>query len=59
MQARQLCPNALRDKAVFDAAIAQLADLHHLKATSEGKKKWLEINPRLLEAENELESLEN
>ncbi|MDO8415735.1 MAG: DUF3987 domain-containing protein [Agitococcus sp.] len=59
MQARQLCPNALRDKAVFDAVMGQLADLHRLKATSEGKKKWIEINPRLLEAENELESLEN
>jgi hypothetical protein len=55
MQARQFSPNALRGKGVIDDVAAQLSELHRLRITSEGKKKFLEVNPMLLEADNGLE----
>lgn len=55
MQARQLCPNPLRGKGLLDEAVTQLIELHRLRIVTDNKKKWLEPNPLLLEADNGLE----
>jgi len=49
MLARQLCPNSLRSKAVYEETIKHLTELGRIRTVKEGKKKWLEINPKLLE----------
>lgn len=41
-------PNGLRDKAVIDDAIKELADLGRAKLVQDGKKKVVQINPALL-----------
>lgn len=42
-------PNGLRDKAVIEAAIKELADLGRAMLVTEGKKKSVRLNPALLE----------
>lgn len=41
-------PNGLRDKAVIEEAIKELADLGRAKLVQDGKKKAVQINPALL-----------
>jgi putative DNA primase/helicase len=41
-------PNGLRDKAVIDGAIKELADLGRAKLVQDGKRKAVQINPALL-----------
>ena len=48
--AKQLCPNPLRTKEAFSDTVKHLTELSRLRTITEGKKKWLEINPKLLEA---------
>ena len=50
MLARQLCPNSIRSKAVYEETIKNLTELKRIRTTKEGKKKWIEVNPKLLEA---------
>jgi len=49
MLARQLCPNAIRSKAIYEETIKNLTELNRIRTAKEGKKKWLEVNPKLLE----------
>ena len=49
MLARQLCPNAIRPKAAHEETIKNLIELGRLRIVKDGKKKWLEVNPKLLE----------
>jgi len=48
--AKQLCPNPLRTKEAFSDTVKHLTELSRIRTITEGKKKWLEINPKLLEA---------
>ncbi|MCB1660940.1 MAG: hypothetical protein KDI39_22215, partial [Pseudomonadales bacterium] len=50
MLVRQLCPNAVRTKSIHEETINHLAELGRVRTIKEGKKKWLEVNPKLLEA---------
>jgi len=49
MLARQLCPNAIRSKVVYEETIKNLTELGRIRTVKDGKKKWLEVNPKLLE----------
>ena len=49
MLARQLCPNSIRSKAVYEETVKNLTELGRIRTIKEGKKKWLEVNPKLLE----------
>lgn len=49
MLARQLCPNSLRSKAVHEETVKSLTELSRIRTVKDGKKKWLEVNPKLLE----------
>ena len=49
MLARQLCPNSIRSKAIYEETIKNLTELGRIRTVKEGKKKWLEVNPKLLE----------
>ena len=42
-------PNGLRDKAVIESAVKELAELGRAKLVTEGKKKSVQLNPALLE----------
>ncbi|WP_166804971.1 DUF3987 domain-containing protein [Nitrosococcus wardiae] len=45
---QQYAPGKLREKAKLDAAIDELAALNRVRRVQEGRKKFIEVNPKLL-----------